>query len=36
LTTPQKATVARHPLYAAFVEYAEKRGAHRSVYEWTR
>ncbi|MDD5657835.1 MAG: AAA domain-containing protein [Elusimicrobia bacterium] len=28
------ATIARHPFYSKFVDYADARGAHRSSYEW--
>lgn len=28
------ATITRHPLYAAFVEYADALDAHRSAWEW--
>lgn len=28
------ATIGRHPFYARFLEYVEKRGVHRSAYEW--
>ena len=27
-------TIGRHPFYAAFLEYAEKRGRYRSAWEW--
>lgn len=30
------ATLARHPLYAGFVDYAQSLGAHRSAWEWIR
>jgi superfamily I DNA and/or RNA helicase len=28
------ATIGRHPFYAKFLEYVEKKGVHRSAYEW--
>ena len=30
------ATIARHPFYAAFLDYVEKRGVHRSAWEWAQ
>jgi predicted DNA helicase len=28
------ATLARHPFYERFIDYADRRGTHRSAYEW--
>ncbi|MBI3552632.1 MAG: AAA family ATPase [Elusimicrobia bacterium] len=28
------ATIGQHPFYAKFLEYVERKGAHRSSYEW--
>ncbi|MBI5243774.1 MAG: AAA family ATPase [Elusimicrobia bacterium] len=30
------ATIARHPFYRSFLDYAEKAGSHRSAWEWPK